>query len=106
MGEEYVLDMQSRDLFELTEGFHSILESSEPKELINKIIDNLAISVDQHTGMKVLSCEYKVFFNPLFISRHVLSSERNATYFARNLFQEEKSTDTATSNSIGKSQPS
>ena len=46
LGDEFILDLHARDLFELTEGNHSMLEASEPKELIDKIIENLAIAVN------------------------------------------------------------
>lgn len=44
MGEEYILDLDSRDLIELTEGQTALLEASEPSELIDCVIDNLNIT--------------------------------------------------------------
>jgi hypothetical protein len=46
LGEEYVLDLSAKDLLELTEGKNSILKASEPKELIDRIIENLIIAVN------------------------------------------------------------
>jgi hypothetical protein len=46
LGEEFILDLNSRDLFELTEGKHTMLEVSEPEPLIKAIVENLTISVN------------------------------------------------------------
>jgi len=79
LGEEYILDLQSRDLFELTEGNHSMLEISEPSALIESIIKNLSIALNQKTGSKTLACEHKVYFNSLFINRHIPSQGTQLT---------------------------
>lgn len=44
--EEYILDMQARDLFEITEGKAQMLEVNEPIEVVDTLIDNLAITVN------------------------------------------------------------
>jgi hypothetical protein len=69
--EEYILDLQSRDLFELTEGKNQILELNEPTELVENLIDNLTITVNQESGVKTLSCEHKIYFNSYFVGKHV-----------------------------------
>lgn len=71
LGEEFILDLQARDLFELTEGHHAILETNEPSQLIDTIIENLTIITNQQTGVKTLACEHKVYFNSIFVSKHV-----------------------------------
>ena len=53
-GEEYVLDIKHRDLFELTEGCNEVLEREEPTALIDLIVDNLVIC--HKDGIKVLAC--------------------------------------------------
>ena len=67
MGEEYILDLDSRDLIELTEGNTALLEASEPTELIECIIDNLNIANGAH---RILQCEHKVFFSHMFVKTH------------------------------------
>jgi hypothetical protein len=67
MAEEYILDLDSRDLIELTEGQTALLESSEPTELIECIIDNLKITQEPH---RILQCEHKVFFSHIFVKNH------------------------------------
>jgi hypothetical protein len=66
LAEEYILDLQARDLFELTEGEHSLLERSEPDQLVDKIIEGLVI-IEQKDGVKVLGCEKRVYFNEMFV---------------------------------------
>lgn len=44
-----MLDLDDKDLIELTEGRHQILEATEPKELVDKIVDNLVIIKNKDT---------------------------------------------------------
>lgn len=67
MGEEYILDLDGRDLIELTEGRTSLLEASEPGELIDCIIENLNITSGAH---RILQCEHKIFFSNMFMKHH------------------------------------
>jgi hypothetical protein len=67
MGDEYILDLDGRDLIELTEGRTSLLEASEPDELIDCIIENLIITSGAH---RILQCEHKVFFSHIFTKQH------------------------------------
>eukprot|EP00347_Sterkiella_histriomuscorum_P013376 403364949 len=64
-GEEYILDLSERDLFELTEGKNDLLMRNEPKELLDIMVANLVI-ITKDQGIRVLGCEHKVFFNGLF----------------------------------------
>lgn len=68
-GEEYMLELNEEDLFELTEGFNNMLEIYEPKDLIDLIVKNLTI-INKDQGIKVLACEHKVFFNNLFHDKY------------------------------------
>ena len=70
MGEEFILDLDSRDLIELTEGHTALLEASEPTELIECIIENLNITNGRH---RILQCEHKVFFSHIFMKNHIPS---------------------------------
>lgn len=63
--------MQARDLFELTEGRNQLLEVNEPGALVEILTDNLAITVNQETGVKALSLEHKVYFSALFAAAHM-----------------------------------
>ena len=63
-GEEYVLELQENDIFQITEGDQGLLEDGEPQELAKMIIDNLDLL--NRDGVKFLTCEYKVFFNQLW----------------------------------------
>ena len=67
LAEEFILELQARDLFEITEGETWKLEASEPTALIDTIIDNLTISVKQPGNVRSLQCEHKIFFNEMFI---------------------------------------
>lgn len=53
-----------------------MLEISEPSQLVDTIIDNLIIATNQQTGVKTLCCEHKVYFNQLFINKHVPNPEK------------------------------
>ncbi len=68
--EEFILELQARDLFEITEGDTWKLEASEPTALIDTIIDSLTISVKQPGNVRSLQCEHKIFFNELFIENY------------------------------------
>jgi hypothetical protein len=70
-GQEYILDLQQRDLFELTEGNHTLLEISEPGLLIDLIIENLSLISNKDSGARTLACEHKVYFNEIFVNKHV-----------------------------------
>ena len=67
MGEEYILDLDARDLIELTEGQTALLEASEPTELIDCIIENMNVTNEPH---RILQCEHKVFFSHMFVKNH------------------------------------
>jgi NifB/MoaA-like Fe-S oxidoreductase len=46
LGEEFILDLQARDLFELTEGRNQLLEVNEPSALVEALLDNLSITIN------------------------------------------------------------
>lgn len=69
-GEEFILDLDGKDLIELTEGRTALLEASEPSELIDVIIENLNLTSGPH---RILECEHKVFFSHVFVNQHTPS---------------------------------
>lgn len=63
--EEFMIELNESDIYELVEGDQQILKNLEPDALIQKITDNLNL-IDRD-GLKVLSCEHKVFFNEIWM---------------------------------------
>lgn len=48
-----------------------MLEESEPSLLVDSIIENLSLITNASTGVRTLACEHKVYFNPIFVNKHV-----------------------------------
>ena len=62
-GQEYMLDLLQKDLQLIASesGQRNLLTREEPHELINWMLENLTLI--NKDGMKLLACEYKVYFN-------------------------------------------
>ena len=67
MREEFMMELSESDIYELVEGDQHVLRNSEPDELVKKITTNLNLIVRDR--LKVLTCEQKIFFNELWMTR-------------------------------------
>jgi hypothetical protein len=65
--EEYMMELNESDVYELVEGDQQILRNVEPDELIQKITTNL--NLIERDKIKVLSCDQKIFFNEIWAER-------------------------------------
>lgn len=65
--EEYMMELNESDVYELVEGDQQILRNVEPDELIQKITNNL--NLIERDNIKVLSCDQKIFFNEIWADR-------------------------------------
>lgn len=63
-GEEYCLELDEKDVMQITEGDRGLLEDADPLDLNGMIIDNLELI--ERDGVKFLTCTNKVFFNQLW----------------------------------------
>lgn len=65
--EEYMMELNESDVYELVEGDQQILRNVEPDALIQKISNNL--NLIERDNIKVLSCDQKIFFNEIWADR-------------------------------------
>jgi hypothetical protein len=78
LGEEYVLELQQKDILTLIEGDISLLENPRDcTEVEQLILNNLVLCFDEIEKQKFLSCEYKCYFNTVMQSN--LQSRASST---------------------------
>ena len=63
--EEFMMELNESDVYELVEGNQQILKNVEPDELIQKITTNL--NLIERDRIKVLTCDQKIFFNEIWM---------------------------------------
>lgn len=81
--EEFMMELNESDVYELVEGEQQILKNIEADELIKKITTNL--NLIERDRIKVLTCDQKIFFNEIWMEN--MESGQNYQEHERSLME-------------------